>query len=100
MAPLDVKPFTIFRVKIETARLIKLAKAVATLAAFSWQISERYNQVIGPAENSKNKINNSKNTNCKYYNAPASFKFPYSFFGFPAVFIHIPSPAKLKAMHK
>jgi len=90
-----VKALTIFKVKIETARLIKLAKAVATLPAFSWQISERYNQVIGPAENSKNKINSSKNTNCKYYNAPTS-----SPSGLPAAFIHIPSPAKQTAIQK
>ena len=73
---LEVKPLTIFKVKIETARLIKLANAVATLAAFSWQISDRYNQVIGPAENSKNKINSNKKPNWRYYNVPASFRFP------------------------
>jgi len=73
---LEVKPLTIFKVKRETARLNKLPNAVATLAAFSWQISDRYNQVIGPAENSKNKINSNKKTNWRYYNAPASFRFP------------------------
>jgi len=97
---IDLKPLTIFKVKIETARLKKLANAVATLAAFSWQISDRYNQVIGPAENSKNKINSNKKVNWRYYNAPASFGFPYSYFGSPAAFIQIPSPAKQTAMHK
>lgn len=72
---LEVKPLTIFKVKTATARLKKLANAVATLAAFSWQISDRYNQVIGPAENSKNKINSNKKTNWRYYNTPTFFGF-------------------------